>query len=285
MRYPVPLLLAALAFSPGPALAFEASFLGASEVELDNPHDVKLSPDGAWLFVSDVGNDRVVILDAETLALIGHFGAEEQDGTHDVDFDSAGRLYVADTHNHRIPIYELEGTNATLVEEISGGFRKPEGVLVGPEGRVYVAGAGSGNLLVFEKGEAVAEMGGLSAPHDVEFAPNGDLWIADSGNDRMIRATPDLEILEILEGEPYDFDGQRYLDVAPDGTLVIADKYAHQIKVVAEDGTLLGTIGSGSAGEGPNRFRTPEGVALEGDKVWLADSGNDRIVVYRLSWD
>ena len=35
---------------PATVSAFEATFLAASDVELDNPHDVKLSPDGKRLF-------------------------------------------------------------------------------------------------------------------------------------------------------------------------------------------------------------------------------------------
>ncbi len=271
--------------SPSLASAVEAEFLSASTADLDNPHDVKLSPDGKWLFVSDVGDDRVVILDAESLDLVGHFGADHQDGTHDVDFDDQGRLLVADTHNHRVTIYQLDGATGTLVGELSEGIRKPEGVLAGPGGRVYATGAGTDNLVVYINGEAVRETGGLSSPHDVEFAPDGDLWIADAANDRLVRMTPELEIKTILKGAPYDFSGPRYLDVAPDGTLVVADKYTHSIKIIAEDGTPLGVIGDGSSGEGPGTFRTPEGVELGDGVVWIADSGNDRIVKYRLSWD
>ena len=32
-------------------------------------------------------------------------------------------------------------------------------------------------------------------------------------------------------------------------------------------------------------FRTPEGVDTRGNIIWLSDSGNDRIVKYRLEWD
>lgn len=285
MKSVVCALALSMAPIPSVALAVNVDFLSASTVDLDNPHDVKLSPDGKWLFVSDVGNDRVVILDAESLAMIGHFGADHQDGTHDVDFDDNGRLLVADTHNHRIAIYRLDGASGTLVGELSEGIRKPEGVLAGPGGRVYVTGAGTDNLVVYIDGEAVKETGGLSSPHDVEFAPNGELWIADAAKDRLVRMTPDLDIKTVLKGRPYNFNGPRYLDVAPDGTLVVADKYTHSIKIIAEDGTLMGVIGDGSSGEGPGKFRTPEGVELRDDVVWIADSGNDRIVKYRISWN
>lgn len=285
MRSALLAVVLSLFIGPSLARAVEAEFLSSSTADLDNPHDVKLSPNGKWLFVSDVGNDRVVILDAESLELIGHFGADHQDGTHDVDFDEQGRLLVADTHNHRITIYELDGATGTLVGELSERIRKPEGVLAGPGGRIYATGAGSNNLVIYLGGEVVKETGGLSSPHDVEFAPDGDLWVADAANDRLVRMSPELEIKTVLQGTPYDFSGPRYLDVAPDGTLVVADKYTHSIKIIAEDGTLLGVIGDGSSGEGPGTFTTPEGVELGDGVAWIADSGNDRIVKYRLSWD
>ena len=277
------LATAALTFAPTATSAEpSATFVKASTVDIENPHDLKLSADGRHLYVSDVGNDRVAILDPETLELIAAFGADHQSGTHDVDIDDQGRLYVADTHNHRVGIYELDGTEATLIGELEGDLRKPEGVLVHPNGRVYVGGAGSGNVLAFENGEPIGELTGLSSPHDLELAPDGDIWLSDSGNDRMLLLSPDLEIKRELAGPPYDFKGVRYQDVLADGTLIAADKNNHQVKMIGSDGALLLVLGSGEAGKGPGLFMTPEGVEIDGDRLWLSDSGNDRVVRYDL---
>ena len=260
----------------------QAEFLGASSVALENPHDLKLSPDGRHLFVSDVGNNRVAILDPETLDLLAEFGADHQSGTHDVDFDDRGRAYVADTHNNRVTIYEMDGTEATLVEELSERIRGPEGVLIHPNGRVYVAGAWSGNVVAFEDGVVVGELTGLRSPHDLELMADGTLWLADAGNDRMLLLSPDLEIQRELKGPPFDFNGVRYQDVLADGTLIAADKNNHQVKIIGPDGALLLVIGDGRPGQGPGRFTTPEGIETRGDTLWISDSGNDRIVKYRL---
>ena len=259
-----------------------AEFLSASETPLKNPHDVKLSPDGKHLFVSDVGNNRVAILDAETLNFVDAFGADHQSGTHDVDFDKKGRAYVADTHNNRVTIYEMNGLKAKLVGELSERIRGPEGVLIHPNGRVYVGGAWSGNVVAYENGKAVNELKGLSAPHDLEVAADGEnIWLSDSGNHRMLLLSPELEILQELKRSQYKFKGVRYQDVLADGTLVAADKYSHQVKFIAPDGKLVLILGDGKAGKGPGRFKTPEGVEVRGDILWLSDSGNNRIVKYR----
>lgn len=268
--------------SAASALDINLVFIKGSTASLANPHDLKLTPDGRYLFVSDVGNNRIAILDPETLALVGAFGSDHQSGTHDIDFDAEGRAYVADTHNNRVTVYALDGVNATLVGELSDRIRGPEGVLIHPNGNVYVAGAWSGNLVVYRDGRVVNELSGLSAPHDIELAGDGDIWLADAGNHRVLLLNPDLEIKRVLEKDRYDFNGVRYLDLLDDGTLIAADKNNHQIKFIGPDGRLLKVLGDGKPGKGPGRFITPEGVEVQGSFLWLSDSGNNRVVKYSL---
>ncbi len=264
------------------AQAFEMRFEGASEARLDNPHDLKLSPDGRYLFVADLGNNRVTVLDPETLQLVSTFGSGHQSGTHDIDFDAAGLAYVADTHNNRVVIYALNNLLATRLGELTDRIRGPEGVLAHPNGRIYVAGAWSGNVVAYQDGRTVGELTGLNSPHDLEITPDGDIWLSDAGNDRMLLLSPDLQILKEWSGSAYWFNGVRYQDVLPDGTVIAADKNSHQVKVIAADGALLLTLGSGAPGMGADTFTTPQGVETRGDIVWISDSGNNRVVRYRI---
>lgn len=281
-RYLALILLAGLWTAPLGAAELSFRFIGASTAPLNNPHDLKLTPDGRYLLVSDVGNNRVAALDPDTLVFISAFGSDHQSGTHDIDFDAAGRAYVADTHNNRVTIYRMDGATGTLTGEIGERIRGPEGVLAHPNGTLYVAGAWSGNVVAYRDGKIVGELTGLSSPHDLERTPGGDIWLADAGNDRMLLLSPDLKIKRELKGAPYNFNGVRYQDVLPDGTLIAADKNSHQVKVIAPDGRLVHVIGDGRAGKGPGKFTTPEGVEIRGDTVWISDSGNNRIVKYRI---
>ncbi len=276
-------LLLVLSWPPDIGAAdIRLTFVGASTVDLENPHDLKLTPDGRYLFVADVGNNRVAILDPDSLALVGAFGADHQSGTHDVDFDATGRVYVADTHNNRVTIYTLDGLDARRVGELSERIRGPEGVLAHPNGRIYVAGAWSGNVVAYADGKIVAELRGLSSPHDVELAADGNIWLADAGNDRLLLLSPELEIRRELGRRDYAFKGVRYLDLTADGTIVAADKNNHQIKFIDSAYRLVKVLGDGKPGRGPGRFTTPEGVEIRGSTLWLSDSGNDHVVRYRI---
>jgi len=276
----LPVTLAWLIYNQ--AAAFELVFVSASEQRYAHPHDIVLSPDQRYLYVADSNNDRIAVLDPASLTLIGTFGEGEVGAPHDVVFDSAGRLLVADTGNSRIAVYDAAGAQASLVGELRGAIRRPEGVAVHPNGRVYATGAGSGNIEAFKNGVSVAEARGFSAPHDVAVAGDGSLWIADAGNNRLVNLTEDLRVIRIVGGSPYDFNGPRYLDFDDADRLYVADKYNHQIQVLAADGTLLLTLGSGRGELGPGAFDRPEGVVVRGRDVWFSDTYNDRIVRYRI---
>jgi hypothetical protein len=214
------LSITALLAVAGQATELKLTYVNASNAALGNPHDLKLSPDGNYLFVADVDNDRIAILDPDSLALVAEFGSDHQKGTHDVDFDARGRAYVADTHNNRITIYDVDGTRAELVGELGERIRGPEGVLAHPNGKIYVAGAWSGNVVVYDNGEIVDELSGLSSPHDLELARNGDVWLAEAGASRILLLSPELEIKRELGRSKYDFNGVRYLHLTPDGILI-----------------------------------------------------------------
>ena len=261
----------------------QLKFIGASTVELNNPHDLKLSQDGKYLFVSDVGKNRIAVLNPNTLEFITEFGSDHQSGTHDIDFSADGRAYVADTHNNRVAIYDMDGATAQLVGELTERIRGPEGVLVHRNGRIYVAGAWSNNVVAYKNGQVVGELRGLSSPHDLEETIGGDIWLADAGNDRMLLLSSELDIKGELSGKRYNFNGVRYQDVLSDGTLIVADKNNHQVKFIGIDGRLLLVLGEKKRGKGRGKFTTPEGIEVKDSTLWISDSGNDRIVKYEIS--
>ncbi len=279
------LLLMLVAYSIGTVASaerLEFDMLAASAETYAKPHDIVLSPDGKLLYVADNDNDRIAVLDALTLQELGVFAQGEVSAPHDVVFDTERRLLVADTGNSRIAIYEITGASGRLVGSLQGRIRRPEGVAVHADGRVFATGAASNNLVVYRDGEVIGEVGGFAAPHDVEIDPAGGIWVADAANDRMVRLNDALEITKVLAGAPYDFNGPRYMDFDAAGRMYVADKYANRIKIIAPTGELVGVLGKASSGKGEAVFDRPEGVEIRDSDIWFSDTYNDRVVRYRI---
>jgi len=94
---------------------------------------------------------------------------------------------------------------------------------------------------------------------------------------------------------PHDLERNHHVDrpllypgkvVADEGAnrLFIADSNHNRIVVATLDGKLLETIGSGLQGDGDGifsqaRFYRPQGLAIDGDTLYVADTGNNQIRV------
>ena len=131
------------------------------------------------------------------LGLVDHLGSDHQGGNHDVDFDKAGRLYVADTHNGRVTIYEISGARPSGKHIVrthpwpgrrAGASQRPHLC----RRRLGPATSWSTRAARWSADEAAA------SPHDVEATPEGDRLARHAGNDRMLLLTGGLQIIKEL---------------------------------------------------------------------------------------
>ena len=289
-RFGLALAAAIWLFANTAAAQVSGTIIAESERDFSRPHDVVLSPDGAFLYVADVGSDSIRVLDPATLATLGAFGADRLSGPHDVAFDRRGRLLVADTHNHRIAIYEVDGASGAFVDDIRGSLRKPEGVDVAADGTIYVTSASRHNVVKMRDGEIVGDVGGggvdanrYSRPHDIEAAPDGRVVVADPGNDRLQILDTDLGFLGAVGRPEFRFDEPKYFTIDARGWIYLADEYNDRIVILDRDYRLQGILAASQSGTGSGALDHPEGAEVAGERLWIADTGNNRIVLFRLA--
>ncbi|WP_305987073.1 NHL repeat-containing protein [Roseibium sp. MMSF_3544] len=262
-----------------------ASFDKAGPEVLNDPHDLAFGPDDL-LYVADKFGHRIAVIDPETLDLIESLGTGKLPGVHDISFGPDGRVAVAVTGLGSVFVYSSVET-LDIAPAVMLSAPRTEGALAHSNGRIYAMAGGTGLLIAYENGKAVASAGSHPGAHDVAEGPDGSVWVADNFNRRLVRYSPELEKLQTVEGPQFGFVGPRYLDIDAFGRLVVADQDAHRIVMIDPDGeggaVLVGVLGTGRPGKGPNQFDDPEGVAIRGNDYFFADSDNNRIVRYTVA--
>ncbi|HEV2762344.1 MAG TPA: hypothetical protein VGV38_05050, partial [Pyrinomonadaceae bacterium] len=130
----------------------------------------------------------------------------------------------------------------------------------------------------------------FDTPCALVAAPNGELYVADTGNRRIRKLTPDGQVTTLpirLDGEAEQggpagptLDTPLGLALTHDGFLYVSEAGRGRVLQIAPDGTarvVAGAGGNGFAeGEGTNaRFNRPSGLALDRrGALYVADSSN-----------
>lgn len=184
--------------------------------------------------------------------------------------DSLGNLFIADTGNNLIRMLGTDGTVSTVAGSgdyglaigsgPSAAFAFPSAVAVGPDDNVYVADTYNHRIC---KVTRPAVPGGVWTV--TNLAGTGIAgWVEGAGTVARFNF-------------PYG------LALDPDGNVYVADSLNHRIRKVTPAGAVSTFAGFGTAGfrDDPNaaaaEFDTPQGVAIVGGSLYVADTFNDRI--------
>ncbi len=170
------------------------------------PRGIAIDPNGNVL-VTDTGNKRVVVYDSDLNYITQFGGAGMEAGQFDepvgIAVSPEGDVTVADTWNRRVQIFHPDESG--LVYTQTGDFpveawfgqsldNKPY-LTFSPYGTIVLTDPEGGRILEFTpQGEFVrgwqdlsvsSEM--ISQPYGLDFDPNGNLWVADSFMNVLMR--------------------------------------------------------------------------------------------------
>jgi len=175
----------------------------------------------------------------------------------DVKMDSGATLYIADTKNHRIRKIQ-SGIISTVAGDGNAGFQGDQGPALNAR---------------------------LSSPQGIAIDRAGNLYVADTGNHRVRRITPDGRITTVagtgtagLNGDvklalEAQLNGPTAVAVDPLGQVHIADTGNHRVRRLLASGYLV-TL----SGNGQRELDSPRGLAFDtAGNLYIADSGHHRI--------
>jgi len=147
--------------------AFGADVLG-------NPGGVAIDTENRFLYVVDTANDAVDVFDADSFKLlrkIGTPGKKHQltdPGTFalptNVALDGDGNVYVTDTLNARVQIFDADGNFISTFGKRGDGpadFDRPKGIAIDCDGHIWVVDAAQERVKVFDRtGQLLIYFGG-----------------------------------------------------------------------------------------------------------------------------
>jgi len=131
---------------------------------LEDPVGLAIDTANRFLYVVDTQQDQVIVYDADSLKLLrrigtggknhylttpGDFGAPQG-----VALDSEGNVYVTDTLNNRVEIFDADGNFVSLFGKHGDGpgyFARPKGIAVDADGHIWVADEMEDRLQVFNR--------------------------------------------------------------------------------------------------------------------------------------
>ena len=179
-----------------------------------------------------------------------------------VAVDASGNVYIADTDNHCIRKVS-NGTISTVAGNGTPGFSGDNGPATGAQ---------------------------LNYPAGIAVDSNGDLYIADTYNQRIRKVTFSNGLITTVAGNGTATSAQlnhpNGVAVDASGNVYIADTYNHCIRKVSfSDGKISTVAGNGTPGfSGDKGAATsaqlyyPEGIAVDSrGNLYIADTNNNRI--------
>jgi len=254
----------------------------AVNARLTSPNGVVVAPDGS-IYISDSGNLRIRLISPDgTITTVAGTGVEGYTGDgglataaqigapNGMALAIDGSLYIPDMTHHVVRRISPDGIITTLVGTGVGGFS-------GDNGSAFTAQ--------------------INYPRDVAVDSDGNLYIADSNNNRIRRVSPDGIIRTIVGTGVSGFLGDGGLatqarmsasegvTTGPDGTIYFTDSGNHRIRQVTSDGivtTVAGTGTSGFTGDGGSplsaRINGPNELVIDAaGNILFTDSTNGRI--------
>jgi sugar lactone lactonase YvrE len=254
-----------------------------------------------------------------------------------VAFDSSGNLWVADWGNSRVLEFKAPFTTGEAASLVIGhpdftssgsattstGLTAPSAVAFDPSGNLWVADWGNNRILEFKApfttGEAASLVigqtdftrsggrttsAGLAYPSAVAFDSSGNLWVADSGNNRILEFEAPFtagEAASLLMGQPdltsnasattsTGLNNPTGLAFDSSGNLWVADSGNNRMlefKAPFTTGEAASLVigqtdftSSGSATTSTGLFYPSAVVFDSSGNLWVADSGNNRILEF-----
>ena len=177
---------------------------------LQNPTGVALDWERQYLYVADTKDHSVLVFALDSGVVLKKLGGPgvgpgQFNGPTNLFVDAQGHLYVTDTLNFRIQVFDPQGNylfEFGQAGDTAGSFARPKGVGVDSFGHIYVIDAAFNNFQIFNDqkrlllfvGTGGSAPGQFRLPAGIHIGAANQIYIVDQLNRR-------IQVFRFLAGE------------------------------------------------------------------------------------
>jgi ABC-type Fe3+ transport system permease subunit/DNA-binding beta-propeller fold protein YncE len=204
-------------FTPEGKLVAQWGVKGTNAGQLTLPRCVAVNSHNDVFVTEYTVVDRVQQFSAKGAKALNCFGQAglnngEFSRAEGMDIDSADRLYIADSCNHRIQVFSGDGKWLRTYGKAGAGtgdLSYPYDIRLDKEGRQYVCEFGNSRIQIFDANDKPLEIlggiggapGQLNNPWSIALDSKGNLYVADSQNHRVQKFLKKNQTASLVNGE------------------------------------------------------------------------------------
>ncbi|MES2388496.1 MAG: T9SS type A sorting domain-containing protein [Bacteroidota bacterium] len=300
-----------------------------TDAKFNDPVDVLVDASDN-VYVTDQSNNRIrkITPDGIVSTFAGSGTAVSTDGTGtgaafngpcNMAMDSQGNIFVSDAGGNRIRKITSSGVVSTPAGSSSGftngtgsgaKFNTPRGLAVDAADNVYVADFGNNCIRKITPAGVVSTFAGSTSgttgtsngtgtaarfdgPNSLTFDSFGNLYVADQGNNKIRKITPDALVsnfagsgtagFQDATGTAAKFDNPKGLVCDKDDNVYLTDRDNSRIRKITSAGVVSSIAGQSSTGATNGtltaaKFNQPIGISIDSyGNLYIADYANNRI--------
>lgn len=254
--------------------------------ELSLPFDLALAQNKLYMVCQNIPALVEINLDNQKFKL---YQSREKEMQYPVSLCHAGRGIILVTDSEGGIVYRLE--DGKLKPFISSPLVRPTGIVALPDkGLIYIVDTGDHSLKMFDLSgkwlktinAASDSLAGFHFPTFASTFGENEILINDALNYQIKRFDSEGHLIFSFghEGDgPGTFARSKGIGTDSDGNIYVVDNLFDNFQIFDAKGRLLLVVGS--TGRELGQFWSPAGIEIANDTIYIADTFNNRIQVFR----
>jgi len=229
------------------------------------------------------------------LSKFGTFG--EGDGQFDfpigLALDSSDNIYVTDSGNNRVQIFDSSGNFLSkfgTFGEGNGQFKGPIDIVFDSSGNIYVLDSGNFRVQIFDSsgnflstfGTEGSGDGQFELPQAIAVDSSDNIYVTDAFSERIQIFDSSGNFLSTF-GTSGSANGQFVsplgITVDSSGNIYVVDSSNFRVQIFDSSGNFLSTFGTEGSANGQFSFPTCITVDSSGN-IYVTDTENDRVQIF-----